>query len=158
MKYNPDADQFRQEVHFQVVPSEPVNGANLIRLMGSLGFRLYHDVLAVPRREKSPVWQSETFANVDVYLGGKRVPATQGADSLIVSYPLATLDASCVPVFAQLISQVAGVLGGCIKYRGRFVDEIEVNSILSGLVLEVESAWGECVGSRELRVFIETMR
>jgi len=158
MAYNAQDDSFHQEVQFRIVLSEPVAAGALNVAMKSVGMRLYYDVYAKPREKRGSVWQSETYANVDTFLNGVRSDAQEGSDLLVVSYPLATIDAAFIPKFADLLASLSDVLGGHMEHEGRIINPEGIDQILSEHATALMEEWGEEPGSKALRVLIETHR
>lgn len=156
MAYDPKVDPFHQEVSFQVIPSKRLNAGELNAAMKSVGMDLYYDVYAMPRDGEVAEWQSETYANVDLYLGGKSADAQEGCDLIVVSYPLATIDSSYISRFGELIVAVSGAVCGRIEYDGKPMGRDAVIDVLTQCATDVMENWGEEPGSKELRVLIET--
>ncbi|MBK8287034.1 MAG: hypothetical protein IPK97_20410 [Ahniella sp.] len=150
------ADKFFQEVPFQIALPKPIGSGELNMIMKSAGIELFYDVYAKRRGDKGASWQSETFANVDTLLYGERSDAQEGCDALLLSYPLATIDASYIPKFARLAAELSSSFGVPISYEGKAVDESGIVEILCQKATKLMQEWGEEPGSKTLRILIES--
>ncbi len=153
---NSAEDPFHQEVNFLVRMAAPITAGQLNSTVRALGMRLYYDVYAMPRADRPESWQSETYLNLDTYLEGERSDAQDGADSLVASYPLATLEASYIPKFATLLARLASAVNGRIEHHGDIVDEPGVIEILHRHTSQLMESWGEEPGSKAIRILIES--
>ena len=158
MEYNHLTDCFRQEVPFQILLRQPLAAGSLNVVMKTVGMQLFYDTYAMPREGDGIPWQSDTYANVDTFLGGQRSDAQDGCDRLVVSYPLATIDARYIPKFAELLEKLSAATQGELEYEGQTVTGSQVEQVLRRQATLLMEEWGEEPGSKELRVLIETNR
>lgn len=149
--------EFYEEVAVTLALAEAVSAGRLNRILRDLGATLYYDVYSFDRPDKHPRWQSEAFASVDLTLNGERADAQDGADTIRVSYPLATVPSTFIGPYVELVYTLADRLDGVpVHYDGRPITAPELTVELERMVTELMTEWGEEPGSQTLVMMIES--
>ncbi|WP_299843672.1 hypothetical protein [uncultured Paracoccus sp.] len=146
---------FFEEVPVVLKLDSPRSAGELNRVLRELGATLDYDVYNFDRSEKHPIWQSESYALIDLAIGGQRADAQDGADQITVSYPMATIPSTYIARFVDLVLALAGRLGATVLYCGEPVDRGQMITELDKIVTSLMTEWGEEPGSESLAIMIE---
>ena len=152
-------DPFYQEETVELKLGRVCQPGEINRVFKKLGFKLYYDVYALPRKDECPDWQSDTFVNVSLLMAGAEVDAQEDCDQINLSYPLATIDSSFISEFVRVVISVKAILSGTLYHRGSIIeDPASLLVYFEECVSDLMRTWGEEPSSREVVVLIETNR
>ena len=116
-------DPFYQEETVELKLGRVCQPGEMNRVLKKLGFKLYYDVYALPRKDEYPDWQSDTFVSVTMLLAGEEVDAQEACDQVNMTYPLATIDSSFIGEFVRAVISVKAMLSGTLYHRGSIVED-----------------------------------
>ncbi|KZM42190.1 hypothetical protein OA92_13410 [Marinomonas sp. SBI22] len=149
-------DPFHQSVSVFIDFDKTYSSGQLNRKLKELGATLYYDVYSFKRKDKGPIWQSESLIYVVTFYDDKEVDAQDSSNRLELKYPLATLGADQITMFAKVAGNVADSFGVKPLLDGLEVTEGEIIQHCEDLVTDLMEQWGEEPGSKTLRIFIES--
>lgn len=145
-----------EEIPVELVLNEQIPPGRLNRILKELGATLHYDVYGFARSGKHPIWQSEDFASVDLFIAGERADAQDGADKIVLSYPMATIPSSYINQFLDLAFALAERLETPVLLSGKPIDRDALLAEFDEAVGRLMSEWGEEPGSESLAIMIET--
>jgi len=132
--------------------------AELWKMFKAQGFTLYEDVFSLdrPKKPKSPIWQSETFVDVDVF--NDKTPVYEPEEEwnkVVLKYLLATQPRAGIAVFARQASEISAHLGLPMMLRGNLVTREGLEKQLNTFADELTVQLGE-PGSEDVAIVIQS--
>lgn len=150
------SDKYFQQVSITLKLNKEISGGTLNRVIKSYGAKLSYNVYAFERLDSFPNWQSECFAYVKLEKSGNEVDAQEGCDSIILNYPMATIDSSNISVFSNLVIDLSKALDAEVfSDLGLIESKISLVDYLDSVSSKLMSETGEEPGSEILRMMIE---
>ena len=150
----PTAD-LTEEVFIVLRLASPRSAGVLNRILRDAGATLSYDVYNFDRVDKHPVWQSESFAHVELLADGKGVDPQDAADEVRLVYPMATIPSSFILTFVDLVFLLADRLAAAVLADGQVVAHDDLLAELDQITTSLMEAWGEEPGSESLAIMIE---
>ncbi len=146
---------FFESVEFEIQFPRDFSAGEINLALRELGYTLCFDVYRYERNDSVPDWQSEEIFTVDLVKDNKTVTAQESADSLLIAYPLATLDVKFIPACIELLFATSNAFEGTIVHEDFEYDELQLKQVLLSYVSALMENWGEEPGSEVLEQMIE---
>lgn len=146
---------FCEEVSVVLKPIGVLSPGALNRTLRELGATLDYDVYNFDRIGKYPIWQSESFAMIDLFKSGQRVDPQSATDEIRVSYPMATIPSNYIVKFVDVVFALATRLETRVLFGEKAVNVHELVTELDKIVTFLLEEWGEEPGSESLAIMIE---
>lgn len=137
-----------------ILPKErPIKDVcSILRLAG---FKSMDDFYFLPRKEKSPPWQSSTLASVDFFVNERPSGYESICNRLSVSYLFACLPVKCGANFIEMLSSLCRNLSAELEYAGKTVSLSEVSHLIQRWGAELLAGLNETPGSESLAIQIQ---
>lgn len=132
--------------------------AALWNLLQTQGFTLHGDVFSFDRPTKPPlpIWQSETFVEVDILNNETEVYDPEDKwNKIVLKYLLATQPRSSILVFSRKVTEVSASLALPMTMRGKVVGAEELEECLNRFADELAVQVGE-PGSEDVAIVIQS--
>lgn len=149
-------EEFYEEIEVELRLKARISSGELNRKLKEAGARLFYDVYGFERQDEVPAWQSDCFMDVMLFIDGAEVDAQDGADRIVLSYPLASIGAEYISIFAEKIQLLAHLFEAEIYLENQLATKLEIVSYCDKCVSEIFDSWGEEPGSESLVIYIES--
>lgn len=150
------SESFYPELAVELDLISKISPGYINRILREMGAILDYDVYSFPRKDNHPIWQSESYAYVDLYINGNRVDAQDEVDRLKLIYPMATIPTQFITRFVEVTIELSDRLNVTPKFEDQKVDMSGLTKIFDKIVSELMTTWGEEPGSESLAILIES--